>query len=198
MKDVGHDRADAVIDLGSGVQVPTPYQSRLRNYRSPDVRYITLNTSRPLFSSARERRAVAMAINRAAVTHFNPSWLPTESLLPKGGARDSCWWFSREVEPGSAPRRSRQRTAIYLTCNQSTCIQQATLVARELALIGIHVVVKSLPGSALFLKVSTPGAAYDITDLGWTTGLRRPRRFPCAPSSPQAESGRRRAQISPT
>ena len=46
IKDVGHDRADAVIDLGSGVQVPALYRSRLRNYRSPDVRYITLNTSR--------------------------------------------------------------------------------------------------------------------------------------------------------
>jgi ABC-type oligopeptide transport system substrate-binding subunit len=42
-------------------------------------------------------------------------------------------------------------------------------VARQLARIHLHVTVVSLPSDALYLKTSTPGAPFDITDGGWAT-----------------------------
>jgi ABC-type oligopeptide transport system substrate-binding subunit/class 3 adenylate cyclase/DNA-binding beta-propeller fold protein YncE len=180
VRDVGHNRADAVLDLGGDTAIPAPYRSRFRSYREPDVRYIALNTSRPLFSSERERRAVALAIDRAAVTHFNSSWLPTESLLPKGfPGQMPQRAFPAKADLAHARRLAGrgEKTAIYLTCKRPACIQQATLVARELAPLGIHVAVKSLPESALFLKVTTPGAPYDITDSGWTMDYVDPADF---------------------
>ena len=180
IKAVGQDRADAVIDLGSGSQIPAAYRSRVLRLHAPTVRYLALNTSRPLFSSRRMRQAVAMAIDRAALIRFNPSWLPTESLLPKGLPGQ----LTRQAFPPKGDlARARElagraeKTAVYLTCDRSACIQQAALVARQLARIGIHVVVKSLAGNALFLKVSTPGARYDIADAGWAMDYVDPADF---------------------
>lgn len=72
---------------------------------------------------------------------------------------------------------SGSKRAVYWTCDQPECIRRATIIARQLARIHLEVKIVSLPSDALYLKSSTPGAKFDITDGGWVTDYVDPADF---------------------
>lgn len=61
----------------------------------------------------------------------------------------------------------RRGHAVLWTCNVTPCPEQAEILARDLAAIGIDVDVKAFPKPVLYALVSRANAAYDIVTAGW-------------------------------
>jgi YVTN family beta-propeller protein len=159
-------------------------RGRQRYFVSPVMQldYFVLNTHRPLFSDVRLRQAVNYAIDRRALAQLGDGFQPlpeqpTDHYLPPGmpGYRNV------HVYPlTSYPVKARQlasgngRTAVLYTCNVSPCPEQAQIVKTDLAAIGLQVHVKTLPLSALFASLTTPGEPFDLAWVGWITDFPDP------------------------
>ena len=116
------------------------------------------------------RKAVALAIDRAAVVRSDPDLHATETLLPPGfpgvAAGD---YFMPHGDVAEARRllRGRQLHGVYFTCNRRECILKAAEVIRELERIGIGLKLRTMSDNELFLRTSARGATFDVTDTGW-------------------------------
>ncbi len=137
--------------------------------------FIALNTHRPLFSEVRLRQAVSYAIDRRALARVGVSFVPEpydpiDHYLPPGlpGFRDAHVYplTSDLAKAGSLIERKR-RTAVLYTCNFAPCDRQAQIIKDDLGAIGIQVRVKTFPLQALWPRVATPGAPFDLAALGW-------------------------------
>jgi YVTN family beta-propeller protein len=145
------------------------------------ARYLHMNTSRPLFASARLRRAVNFAIDRKALAaqgarfaEVNPfnSGKPSDDYVPPvmTGARDF------HVYPLSRPdiRRAKQlagrirATAIMYTPNLPPWLQEAQVVRQDLKPLGIDVQVKEMPIDRFFQRIRRAGEPYDLAVSGWS------------------------------
>jgi peptide/nickel transport system substrate-binding protein len=92
-------QADLALEIGSTNLAPlrTRFASQLRLDTLPDTSFLTFNVRRPPFSNVLARRAVNLAIDRAAVTrHLGGPGLsiPTCQVLPPHfpGYRAYCPW----------------------------------------------------------------------------------------------------------
>ena len=151
-----------------------------RYFESPTqgLRYIALNTSRPLFADAALRRAASYAVDRTSLAALQRRFFqaktftggaPTADYLPPQLRLSKRELYPTRPDLGRAKALSagRRGTAIFWTCNTSPCPQQAAIVRRDLARIGIDVVVHELPKPVMFERAARPGAAYDLILLGW-------------------------------
>ena len=176
---VEHDRADLVIGT-IGASIPQRYRKHFFRDPMPVSHYLALNTSRPLFSDARLRVAVAKVLDRTALSSFDPNLVPSDSLLPPGfPGQESRRAFrlhgQREAVGRPAGRRSLR--AVFMTCDKPTCLKRAAVVSAQLKRLGIRVLVQSLPADVLFAKTTAPGAAFDITETGWAMDYVDPGDF---------------------
>jgi len=164
------------------------------------VRLLHMNTSRPLFSQARLRRAVNYAIDRRALVaqgrryaEINPfnAGEPTDDYLPPTvtDARDF------RLYPLDGPDLERARkiagpvraTAVMYTPNLPPWQQEAQIIRRNLAPLGIDVEVREFPIGAFYASaLASPSTS---RSRGTGAGLRIRRR--CSASSTAAPSGRR-------
>ena len=137
--------------------------------------YFDLNTHRTLFSDVRVRRAVNYAIDRRALARLGDSVpeRPTDHYLPPGmpGYRDAHV-YPTTPDVAKARELIRQahaagRTAVLYTCDAYPCPQQAQIVEADLAKIGLHVRITSLPFAKMFAQEDTPGAPFDLAWDGW-------------------------------
>jgi YVTN family beta-propeller protein len=145
------------------------------------ARYLHMNASRPLFSSARLRRAVNFAIDRAALvaqgrrfSEINPfnAGKATDDFTPPAiaGAADF------HLYPLNGPNLERAKrlaghiraTAIMYTPNEPPWQQEAQIIRRDLKPIGIDVQVKEMPVGAFFARISRPGEPFDLAVSGWS------------------------------
>ena len=139
-----------------------------------------MNTSRPLFSDVRLRRAVNYAIDRPAlaaqgrrVAEVNPfnAGAPTDDYLPPSaaGAVD----FHLYPVNGPDLRRARRiagrvhATAIMYTPNLSPWREEAQIVRRNLKPLGIDVQVKEFPIGDFFTRVTRRGEPFDLAVSGY-------------------------------
>ena len=109
------------------------------------VDYLAFNAHRPLFSDARLRKAVNFAIDRRAISETY-GWPATDHYLPPGmpGYRNA------HLYPTGRPDLARARTlargrggrAVLYVCKIPYCTQWASIIRRNLAEIGIDVVVR--------------------------------------------------------
>jgi peptide/nickel transport system substrate-binding protein len=142
----------------------------------PAFRYLALNTSRPLFASARMRRAVNFAIDRRAIVAARisgPAYVPTDQYLPPTlpGFQDA------RIYPLDGPDLARARllagnragTAILYSGNDPVALKRASIIVKNLAAIGIDAHVKPFDSNVLYKRAATKGEPYDIADLGWTS-----------------------------
>jgi len=144
------------------------------------ARILHMNTSRPLFSDVRLRRAVNYAIDRTALAaegrraaEVNPfnAGAPTDDFLPPSanGAAD----FRLYPVDGPDLRRARRiagrvdATAIMYTPNLSPWREEAQIVRRNLAPLGIDVQVKEFPIANFFTRVTRPGEPFDLAVGGY-------------------------------
>jgi YVTN family beta-propeller protein len=143
------------------------------------LRFLALNTQRPLFADSRLRRAVSYAIDRTALARvWNQSFEahtfgggpPTAHLLPPG-LRVSPHGVAYPLHPDLAKARalagSKRRTAVLFTCDEPPCPQHAAILKANLAAIGIDLVVKTFPVGVMFARAAEPHAAYDLIRVGW-------------------------------
>jgi peptide/nickel transport system substrate-binding protein len=144
------------------------------------VRWLHMNTSRPLFANVRLRRAVNYAIDRAALAaqgeqyaEANPfnSGRPTDDLLPPAvtGAPDL------HLYPVSGPDLTRAKqlaghiraTAVMYTPNVSPWLEEAQIIRTDLRPLGIDVQIDQFPISDFFDRIGRRGAPFDLAVSGW-------------------------------
>ncbi len=142
-------------------------------------RYLHMNTSRPLFGNVRLRRAVAYALDRSAlvaqgrryaeVNPFNAGEATDDYVPPSDAAPD----FHLYPLNGPDLRRAKRlagrvhATAIMYTPNLPPWVQEAQVVRRNLAPLGIDVEVKEFPIADFFRRIARPGEPFDLAVSGW-------------------------------
>jgi YVTN family beta-propeller protein len=146
--------------------------------------YLLLNARRPLFASARMRRAASFAVDRPALARNAQAGfasVPTDQYLPSGmpGFRDA------DVYPLGGPDVARARSlagahrrhAVMYTCNTRPCENVAAIVKANLRAIGITVDIRRFPYPLIFDRELAPGARYDIGWFGWIANYADPSQF---------------------
>jgi YVTN family beta-propeller protein len=137
--------------------------------RSFAVDYLDVNTRRPLFASARMRRAASYAINRTALAAIGGSFSgaadPAQMNIPPGmpGFRD------RHIYP-LVPDLARARRlagrghhdAELLCVLQAPSPQAAQIVKNNLAKIGIDVHIHCVPGDEMWTLLGRPNEPWDL------------------------------------
>ena len=151
------------------------------------VRYLHMNTSRPLFANVRLRRAVNYAIDRPALVAqarrfatANPfnAGKPIDGYLPPSIAGATEF----RVYPVDGPdlRRAKQlagrvqATAIMYTPNVPPWLQEAQIVRHDLKPLGIDVEVKEFPLNEFFARIPRRGEPFDLAVSGWEIGSTDP------------------------
>jgi YVTN family beta-propeller protein len=168
----------AALDARYGPLSPAAKAGRQQFFvdREPELDFLALNTHRPLFADAQMRRAVSDAINRVALARLGDALVPlaehpTDHYLVPGVLGYSNFHVSPLTSDFAAARRLAQghtpAVAVLYTCDVSPCQQQAQIITTDLAAIGVRVDVQTFPISTLFVKVTQPGAPFDIAWNTW-------------------------------
>jgi YVTN family beta-propeller protein len=140
------------------------------------VDFLVLNARRPLFASARLRRAVNYAVDRRALAP-NDAFArgqPTDHYLPPGipgylPAR--IYPLTPDVGRARKIGRARAARAVLYTCDLLTCRQLAQIVKQNLKPIRIEVDVEQFPIPALLAKLTRRNEPYDIAVFGYHADL---------------------------
>jgi ABC-type transport system substrate-binding protein len=144
------------------------------------IRILYMNTSRPLFSDVRLRRAVNYAIDRPALAaqgqrfaEVNPfnAGSPAGGYMPPAiaGATD----FRLYPLAGPDLRRARQlagnmhATAIMYTPDVPPWLQEAQIIQGDLQPLGIDVQLKEFPLAEFYNRISRRGEPFDLAVSGW-------------------------------
>ncbi len=169
---------------GPGSPAARAGRQRYFSNRTITKQYLLLNSRRPLFATARMRRAVNFAVDRsalAATAGQGFSGLPTDQYLPAGmpGYRDA------DIYPLGRPNLARARRlaghgrhhAVMYTCNRPACARVAEIVRADLRRIGIDVAIKPFALVPMFVHEFTRGAPFDIGWFGWALDFLDPSDF---------------------
>jgi YVTN family beta-propeller protein len=144
--------------------------------------YFAFNTHRALFADRSLRQAVNFAIDRRGLAALGDGFqplpdTPTDHYLPPGmpGYRRARV-YPLTPDPAAARRLATGggRTAVLYTCNVSPCPEQAQIVKRNLAAIGLQVQIRTFPLSNLFSILIRPGEPFDLAWVGWVTDFPDP------------------------
>ncbi|MDT4940179.1 MAG: hypothetical protein QOJ34_268 [Pseudonocardiales bacterium] len=151
------------------------------------MRWLQMNTSRPLFSDVHLRRAVNFAIDRTALVaqgrqfaETNPfnAGEPIDDYMPPSvaGAPDL------HLYPISGPDLQRAKqlagpihaTAVMYTPNMPPWLQEAEIVRADLKPLGIDVQVKQFPLQTFFARIGRRDEPFDLAVSGWGNGSTDP------------------------
>jgi YVTN family beta-propeller protein len=170
--------AARALDAHYGAASPAARAGREQYFVNayPNLSFLALNSRRPLFASARLRRALNYAVNRSALAQLGEQGssfpeTPIDHYLPAGvpGHRDV------HVYPVSGDLTTARRLAAgdrgaiatLYTCESPSCERRARMIAAEMSAIGVRVHVDRFPDVTLYKKIATPGAPFDIATLEW-------------------------------
>jgi YVTN family beta-propeller protein len=158
-------------------------------FESPSlaVWYLALNTTRPLFSSARARQAVNFAINRrdlAAVSEANNpvvGAVPDAQYLPPGlpGYSPEAIYPLGAPEVNIARRllRGHAGTGLIYTYSAPPGPQLAEIVRDDLAAVGIQLQIRTFGKPEMYQRIATPGEPWDLALTGWAADYPDPSNF---------------------
>jgi peptide/nickel transport system substrate-binding protein len=142
--------------------------------RYSEVDMIRLNTSRPLFASARMRRAANYAVDRRALAANGGSFYAhatvAQMYLPPGepGFRDEHIYPLRpDVAAARRLAGPGRRTALLYCYLGGGGPRAARIIVKNLAAIGIDVKVKCFPGDQFWAFMLKPGAPWDLVVDGY-------------------------------
>jgi ABC-type oligopeptide transport system substrate-binding subunit len=148
--------------------------------------FLQLNTSRPLFSDVRWRKAVNYAVDRRAlaragnfVTGPFPA-IPTDQYLPPpmpGASRRSLYPLSGDLRAARRLAPDAGGKAVLYTCNLPFCRQQAQIIRSNLGALGLHVDVREFPKDELFGRAGRKGEPFDILAAHWVADWADPADF---------------------
>jgi ABC-type transport system substrate-binding protein len=153
-------------------------RQRFFEHPGKTVRYLALNTGRPLFAAGTLRRAVAYAVDRTALAAEQRRFFqaqtrvggaPTGEYLPRPLRISNANLYPEHPDLARARQLAggTSRTAVLYSCTEPPCPQQAAIVKRDLARIGIDVVVQAFPKPVMYDRAFRPAAAYDMLLVGW-------------------------------
>jgi ABC-type transport system substrate-binding protein/DNA-binding SARP family transcriptional activator len=151
------------------------------------MRLLHMNTSRPLFSDVRLRRAVNYAIDRPALTaqgrrfaEVNPfnAGEPTGDYLPPPvvGATDLHLYPTTGPDLRRAKELAghRHAAAIMYTADLPPWLQEAQIIRRDLRPLGIDVRIKQFPINEFFDRLERRGEPFDLAVSGWAANTTDP------------------------
>ena len=150
------------------------------------LRYIAMNTSRPLFSSAAARQAVNLALDRPALIGTSGAFSgnPTDQYIPPTvpGFRDESIYPLNGPSAADLARANalvdqagiRGQTAVFYTSNRPPALAAAELVKEELARIGIVVDVHAFSRGEQIARDGTRGEPFDMTLEAWLNDYYEP------------------------
>ena len=141
----------------------------------PDLSFFVFNTARPLFASARLRRAVNYAIDRRALVEHHLRFFggrATDQYLVPGipGYRPL------DIYPLGGPDLTKARrlangihkhAALYIPNDAPQYMDEARIVQTDLKAIGITVDITALPSGIIYSRLTTPGEPWDIAWVNW-------------------------------
>jgi YVTN family beta-propeller protein len=144
------------------------------------VRILHMNTSRPLFSDVRLRRAVNYAIDRAALAAQGQRFAaatpffagsPADGYIPLASAGAT----RSHLYPLAGPDLGRARqlagnvhaTAIMYTPDGPPWLQEAQIIRGDLAPLGIDVQVKEFPVGEFLDRIGRRGEPFDLAVSGY-------------------------------
>jgi YVTN family beta-propeller protein len=164
--------------------VAGPGRQRYFVNRTPEVDYLILNTRRPLFASARMRRAVAYAVDRTALAAtggaFSTAAAPAQMSLPPGtpGFRDRHVY---PLVPDLATARGlaasgRHDAELYCALDGGSR-RAAQIIKNNLAAIGIDVHVHCMPGDEFYTRLFRPDEPWDMDIEGYGANYNDPGEF---------------------
>jgi peptide/nickel transport system substrate-binding protein len=144
------------------------------------LRFFSLNSARPLLrNNPSLRRALNFAIDRKALLAARGgrfTGTETDQYLIPGvpGFRNARIYpldrSNLKKAKALAKGHLRSRRAALYVPDSPVPVAQAQIVQAELAKIGLRVSITSLPGSAYFDAIATPGEPVDIAWYGWAPG----------------------------
>src|SRR5262249_8083386 len=144
-------------------------QQRYFLNRSLGRDYLDVNTRRPLFASARMRRAASYAIDRRALAanggSFSTAAAPAQMNIPPGIPRSR----DRRVYPLTPDLAKARRLAggghhdaVIYCVHQAPNPQAAQIVKNNLAAIGIDVRIHCVPGYEMWTLLGRPNEPWDL------------------------------------
>lgn len=162
-----------------GAGSPAAEAGHQQYFAEPDgeLSFLALNSRRGLFSSERMRRAINLAIDRAALArvgapHTGIPETPIDHYLTPGMPG-----YVRAHALPSTPDLIRARqlaaahdgaTAVLYTCAVKLCEEKAQLIKAELAAIGLHLRIERFPPATLYARLETPGEPFDMATVYWS------------------------------
>jgi YVTN family beta-propeller protein len=146
--------------------------------------YLAMNTSRPLFKSARLRRAVNYALDRrtlARIAGFGANVAtPTEQLLPPGmpGFRAvHVYPFTPDLARARQLARGLGGHGFLYACSDVPCQQAAQVVQSDLKAIGVDLEIKTFSIQQMFARIGTIGEPFDAAITSWFADYPDPSDF---------------------
>jgi YVTN family beta-propeller protein len=147
-----------------------------------DLSYFVFNTARPLFASARLRRAVNYAIDRQALVqhhqlfyggratdHYLVPGIPGDRPLDIYPLGRSDLAKARQLANGV-----HKHAALYITTGEPQVNDEARIVQTDLKAIGITVDITALPSGIIYSRLATPGEPWDIAWVNWSADFADP------------------------
>ena len=148
--------------------------------------FLALNTSRPLFSNARLRKAVNYAIDRRAlarqgnlVTGPFPA-IPSDQYLPPtmpGASRSVLYPPAGDLRAARRLVPDARGTAVLYTCNLPLCRRHGQIIRSNLRALGLDVDIREFPVDELFERAGTKGEPFDIITAHWGADWADPSTF---------------------
>jgi ABC-type transport system substrate-binding protein len=154
-----------------GAHSATARRGRQRYFvnRTLGVDYLDLNTRRPLFATARMRRAASYAIDRRALAanggSFSTVAAPAEMNIPPGerGFRDRhIYPFVPDVASARRLAGSGHHDAVLYCVLEAGSPRAAQIIKNNLGAIGIDVHIRYVPGYEMWTLLSRPNEPWDI------------------------------------
>jgi peptide/nickel transport system substrate-binding protein len=184
------DLMDIGPDVNKYVRAQTIAGTEIRFAGGPNFRHLTINGTAPVLQDVRVRRALAMSIDRAAITRamLGPLGLESESLGNHIFMRNQAGYQDNSGEVGRYdPSRAaqlldeagwrldgnvRMRDGRPLEINfvipsaVATSRQESELIQNMLAQVGARVQINTVPSPDFFEKYVRPGQ-FDFTVFSW-------------------------------